>query len=151
MLTTTFSLASPPSNILHPTILEIQGFLFNNHSMHMSICMYICIPKYNCWVHIMLLVCMYVLGLTDWHWTTDWHALPWGGPPFIASFTWLPLCRVEASWVLTPFTLALTLFSSHLGCYFGEILWLGDTITRRHNLTGNFLIFWISQPFLALF
>jgi hypothetical protein len=41
-----------------------------------------------CWVHKMLLVCTFS-GLIVRHWTTDWYALPWKGPPSSPSFTHL--------------------------------------------------------------
>lgn len=94
------------------------------------------------WVHIMLLACMFS-GLTCWHWTTKWCALPWGSPlPLPALLNCLE-CFVYG-WV---FLVALYLVCPPLSKSFG--LWLvpllHSLLQPLHTLACAFNIFFTNQ------
>lgn len=73
-----------------PTLNLWPSFCFTNYYMHMCIFTYISISKYVCSVCRLLPICMFS-GMTVWHWTTVWCALPWGRPalPFPAFLSYL--------------------------------------------------------------
>lgn len=68
--------------------------------------------------------CMHVLGLTSWHWTTNWCAPPWGSPPFLLPASLFVSGCGFMSFSLTTLTwpLVSSLFSSYLGSHVGKTL-----------------------------
>lgn len=93
----------------------------------------------------------------DWHWTTNWYALPWGGPPLmlpaLLSCLCRSFCRVEASWAfpipsgkLVDFNLVQVVIL--VGCNLW--VWLLKLLGGK-NPTAKSLILYTSLPNLLVF
>lgn len=79
---------SPSDTCLHFSLI-VTAFTY----VYVYTCVFL---NMTCSVCKMLLACAFS-GLTTWHRTTHWHALPCGRPPLLLPVLLSPPCRFEAS------------------------------------------------------
>lgn len=103
------------------------------------------INKYNYWVCIMLVLCVFS-QLTIWYWVTNWCAFPWARvflllSTFFSSHSYLRM--VKASLIFPHPKSPLLLFFRQL-CW-REIMRVVSDISRKHSLSSSSLLLWFSQ------
>jgi hypothetical protein len=107
------------------------------------------VTKHNLWSLYNVYVCMFS-GLTVWHWTNYWCALP--------RVTQLPVVLCVS---LRPHVSVPIQFGMFVGVIFvqltfvwscwWDIMYTASDVIRRHGFTSKFFVLWLLKLFLALF
>lgn len=77
---------------------------------------------------------------------TNWCALP----ERTVSPLSVPELPAALSMGLRPHALFLVYFGLSIGTILGQLMGVTSDVTRRHNLTGDFLILWVLQSLESL-